>query len=69
MDEFLSSLINKLLGCYLWDGCMCYIDDIIVYGNTFHKMLANLELVLQCIRDHGLRLKQPKCELTCCGDI
>ncbi len=56
-------LMDKVLGGLLWDRCMCYLDDIIVFGETFFKTLANLELVLQRVRSSGLRLKPSKCML------
>ena len=28
-------LMERVLNGLLWDRCMCYLDDIIVYGTTF----------------------------------
>ena len=38
---FESLLLNGLL----WDRCMCYLDDIIVYVTTFQVALENLKTV------------------------
>ena len=59
----LKCLIDKILRGLLWDLCMCYLGDSIVYGDSFFKALANLVFVFQCIRTSGLRLKPSKCEL------
>ena len=42
---------------------MCYLDDIIVFGRTFHLALDNLRIVFERIRKHGLRLQPKKCVL------
>ena len=38
-----------------------YLDDIIVYGNTWSEHLKNLEIVLQKVQEAGLTLKLKKC--------
>ena len=30
-------LMDKVLGGLLWDRCMCYLDDIIVFEDSFFK--------------------------------
>ena len=45
--------------------CLDYLDDIIVTGRTFSEHLANLQKVLTCLDEAGLRLKKPqKCFFT-----
>ena len=56
-------LMEMILRGLLWKRCLVYIDDIIVYGKTFDETLQNLQLVLQRVRDAGLKLKPKKCEL------
>ena len=43
-------------------GVVYYIDDILVTGRTREEHTANLQAVLQRIREHGLRLKKSKCQ-------
>ncbi|XP_064470361.1 uncharacterized protein LOC135385115 [Ornithodoros turicata] len=43
------------------NGVACYLDDIIVTGNTDAEHLAHLDAVLQRLREYGFRLKQQKC--------
>ncbi len=54
MDGVLSGLINRI--------CLCYIDDIIVYGKTMEELTANLDEVLLRLRQHNLLLKPKKCK-------
>ena len=40
---------------------ICYIDDIMVTGETEEEHLRNLEQVFQKLQSYGLRLKKSKC--------
>ena len=42
-------------------GVMCYLDDILVTGvsNTAH--VRNLEEVLTCLKEYGVRLRKENC--------
>ena len=42
-------------------GVACYLDDLIVTGNTEKKHLTNLQKTLQCLKDSGFRLRESKC--------
>ena len=42
-------------------GVSVYFDDIFVTGKTEQDHLRNLEKVLQCLNQAGLRLKWAKC--------
>ena len=42
-------------------GVSVYIDDILVIGKTEQEHLGNLEKVLRCLNQTGLRLKRAKC--------
>lgn len=48
---------------FLWERSLCYIDDVIVFGETFEKTLQNLELVFGRFRSANLKLKPNKCTL------
>ena len=56
-------LMEMVLRGLLWERCLVYIDDIVVYGRTFQETLQNLEAVLKRVKDAGLKLKPKKCEL------
>ena len=44
------------------DGCVCYLDDLLVMGESEEEMLKNLEQVLRRLKEHGVRLKEKKCK-------
>lgn len=44
-----------------WDICFVYLDDIIVTGKTFEKMLSNLSKVFDRLKGAGLKFKAKKC--------
>ena len=43
-------------------GVICYIDDILVSGETNKQHLDRLEQVLKRLQEYSLRVKQNKCE-------
>ena len=45
----------------VFSGVSVYIDDILVTGKTEQDHLRNLEKVLRCLNQAGLRLKWEKC--------
>ena len=42
-------------------GVVCYMDDVLVTGQSDREHLENLERVLERLRQHGMRLKKGKC--------
>lgn len=56
-------LMEFVLKGYQWKRCLCYVDDVIVFGNTFENTLTNLRLVFQRFREANLKLKPSKCSL------
>jgi len=47
------------------DFVALYLDDVIVFSDTFENHLEHLKLVLQCFAVAGLKLKQSKCHFIC----
>ena len=56
-------LMEKVLSGLQWEIAVLYIDDVIVFANSFEEQLENLGLVLSRLRLAGLKLKPQKCEL------
>ena len=56
-------LMETVLRGYLWQRCMCYLDDVIIYGTSFEIAHDNLRAVLERIRQSGLKLQPKKCDL------
>ena len=56
-------LMETVLAGLNWQICLIYLDDIIVYGKTFHDMVNNLDLVLNKLNEANLKLKPRKCKL------
>ena len=43
------------------DHCLIYLDDIVVFSNTFDEHLRRLNNVFLALRNAGLKLKSLKC--------
>lgn len=58
-----SRLMNSVLGSLQWHRCLCYLDDVIIFGKDFQIALDNLKAVFDCFRQANLKLKPSKCSL------
>ena len=54
--------MTKILGPYLYDFVMVYLDDIIIFSQTMDEHLQHIKKVLEALRQAGLKLKLEKCE-------
>ncbi|GFT77496.1 hypothetical protein TNCV_304331 [Trichonephila clavipes] len=54
-------MMDSLLRHFKWTMCLCYLDDIIVFSETFEDHLIRLRLVLKCLQEAGLKLNSKKC--------
>ena len=54
-------LMDLILAGVQWSTCLVYIDDIVIPGRTSEEHMGNLRVVLQKLREAGLRLKLSKC--------
>ena len=48
---------------------ICYLDDILITGDTEEEHVRNVEMVLEWLRKHGIRARKEKCEFfqSSCG--
>ena len=44
--------------------CLIYLDDVIVFSHTEEEHLERMRVIFDCLREHGLKLKPPKCEFS-----
>ena len=55
--------MQEILAPYLWIFTLVYIDDIVVYSQTFEEHLKHVDLVLKAVAKSGITLSPPKCHL------
>ena len=55
-------LMDLVLAGLTWIECMVYLDDIIIFSNTWKEHLERLEHVLQRLREFKLVAKLSKCQ-------
>jgi hypothetical protein len=46
-----------------WEACLVYLDDVIVFANSFEQQLERLTGVFRRLAEAGLKLKASKCQL------
>jgi hypothetical protein len=56
-------LMDLVLSGLIFEICLAYLDDIVIFGRTLEEHLQRLEMVLQRIVAAGLKLKPSKCKL------
>ena len=54
-------LMQRCLNEMIFQILLVYLDDIIVFSETFDEHLERLDRVLTRLREHGLKLKPSKC--------
>jgi hypothetical protein len=55
-------LVEKILYGLQWHKCLCYLDDVIIYGPDFQTTLLNLREVFHRMRHANVKLKASKCK-------
>ena len=55
-------LMNYILRDVLGKKALVYLDDVIIFSDTFEEHLADIRIVFDLIRSAGLRLKRTKCQ-------
>ncbi|PIK38623.1 hypothetical protein BSL78_24533 [Apostichopus japonicus] len=55
--------MERVLKGLQWQTCLLYLDDVIVYGNSFDKTMERLTEVFGRLREARLKLNPEKCNL------
>lgn len=55
------ALMTQVLRCLNWKNCLVYVDDILVFSNSFKEHLQHLEQIFARLTKAGLTLKPSKC--------
>ena len=61
--SYMVNLMNEVMQGLQWSICVCYMDDTLVWAQTFEEMMERLELVLERFIGANLSLKAKKCVL------
>jgi len=59
--SFFCYVMHTALGDLVFKGVVIYIDDILIYSNTFDEHLRLVEAVMTRLRAYGLTLSKSKC--------
>src|SRR6185369_7928272 len=54
-------LMDEVLRGHLWKFVMVYLDDVIIYSDTFEQHLEHLRVIFDRLEDAGLKLNPDKC--------
>ena len=49
------------LGDYREKFSISYLEDLLIFSNSFEEHLNHIRLVLQRLRKHGIKIKASKC--------
>ena len=58
--ERLMELVLKGLN---YERCLCYLDDVVIFGKSFDEAILNLAKVLNRFRKANLKVRPSKCQL------
>ena len=54
--------MDTILGELKWEDCLLYLDDLLVYSDTFEKHIERLEKVFTRLLSNNVKLKPSKCQ-------
>ncbi|KAE8180495.1 hypothetical protein CF328_g9144, partial [Tilletia controversa] len=53
--------MDRILGAARWQFALAYLDDVVVYSNTFEEHLIHLDTLLAALERAGLTISPSKC--------
>lgn len=54
-------LMDKVLRGLTFKSCLCYLDDVLIFSETFEQHMSDLQKVFSRFRQAGLKLNSRKC--------
>jgi len=54
-------IIQQILGKHLYNGVINYLDDFIIYSQTYTEHIQRIDQILRLLTDHNIKLKRSKC--------
>jgi hypothetical protein len=54
-------MMDSILGTLRWEAALCYIDDVLIYSDTWESHIVHLRQLLTSCRQAGLMFSQEKC--------
>lgn len=55
--------MNSIFNDTTVDFMVVYLDDLLVYSDSYEDQLSPLELLLSCLMDNDLYVWKSKCEI------
>ena len=55
-------LMERCMGELNLKDCLIFLDDVLIFSETFEELLFRLEAVFSRLNKNGLKLKPSKCE-------
>ena len=55
--------MDVLLSGLLWQCCLCYVDDVLIFSETFEQHMEDLANVLERFAKVGIQLRASKCAI------
>ena len=56
-------MLNRIFAKVVNKSVTAYLDDMLVYFDTFEEHVEHVRKVFQILLDKALHVKEPKCEL------
>ncbi|CAF4429362.1 unnamed protein product, partial [Didymodactylos carnosus] len=56
-------VMNNIIGYKRWDYVLVYLDDILIFSNSFDEHMKHLQDVFNVLSEHRFTLNPDKCSL------
>jgi len=59
--SFYQRVMEEILGDFNMNICVIYIDDLIVFSSTYEEHLERLDMIMERLKAHNIKLAPEKC--------